>query len=166
MEIRDLYNRDKEKTNETIYATEPIPENRYILIQSVLIQNHKGQILVQKRSKQKGGEYALTSGHAKTGETPIQGIITEIKEELGIDVIPEQLTLIHSERSDTNQAFYDLFYLQNNYDISKMKLQKEEVEEVKWLTEKEVETLCSNNNFKTSHIEAYEVIMKKLKERE
>lgn len=166
MEIRDLYNSKKEKTNETIYAEEPIPENRYILIQSVLIQNTKGEILIQKRSKQKGGEYALTSGHAKTGETPVQGIITEIKEELGLDVMPKELRLMHSERSDINQAFYDLFYLQSDYDISEMKLQKEEVEEVKWLTEKEVETLCSNNNFKTSHIEAYEVIMKKLKERE
>lgn len=166
MEIRDLYNSKKEKTNETIHAEEPIPENRYILIQSVLIQNTKGEILIQKRSKQKGGEYALTSGHAKTGETPVQGIITEIKEELGLDVMPKELRLMHSERSDINQAFYDLFYLQNDYDISEMKLQKEEVEEVKWLTEKEVETLCSNNNFKTSHIEAYEVIMKKLKERE
>ena len=166
MEIRDLYNRNKEKTNETVYATEPIPKNRYILIQLVLIQNYKGQILAQKRSKQKGGKYALTSGHAQTGETPVQGIVREIKEELGIDAMPEELTLIHSARSDTNQAFYDLFYLQNNYDTSKIKLQKEEVEEVKWLTEKEVETLCSTNNFKTSHIEAYEVIMKKLKERE
>ena len=166
MELRDLYNSNKEKTNEIIYATEAIPENRYILVQLVLIQNTKGQILVQKRSKQKGGEYALTSGHAKAGETPIQGMITEIKEELGIDVIPEQLTLMHSERSDNKQSFYDLFYLQNDYDISKMNLQKEEVEEVKWLTEKEVETLCSNNNFKTSHIEAYKVIMEKLKERE
>ena len=166
MEIRDLYNINKEKRNETIYANESIPKNRYILIKLVLIQNNKGQILIQKRSEQKGGEYALTSGHAKKGETPIQGIITEIKEELGIDVTPEELTLIYSERNDTNQAFYDLFYLQNNYDISKMKLQKEEVEEVKWLTKKEVETLCSNNNFKSSHIEAYETIMKKLKERE
>lgn len=166
MEIRDLYNINKEKTNKTIYANEPIPENRYILIQLVLIQNNNGQILIQKRSKQKGGEYALTSGHAKTGETPIQGIITEIKEELGIDVTPEELTLIYSQRSDINQVFYDLFYLQNNYEISEMKLQKEEVEDVKWLTKKEVETLCSNNNFKTSHIEAFEIIMKKLKERE
>lgn len=166
MEKRDLYNINKEKTNETIYANEPIPENRYILIQLVLIQNNKGQILIQKRSKQKGGKYGLTSGHAKKGETPIQGIITEMKEELGINVAPEELTLIYSERSDINQAFYDLFYLQNDYDISKMKLQKEEVEEVKWITQKEVETLCSNNNFKTSHIEAFEIIMKKLKERE
>lgn len=166
MELRDLYNKNKEKTNETIYATEEIPENRYILVVLVLIQNSQGQILVQKRSKQKGGEYALTSGHAKSGETTLQGIVSEIKEELGLTVLPEELSLIHSERNDKKKSFYDLFYLQNDYDISKMNLQKEEVEDVKWLSEDEVRALCSNNNFKTSHIEAFEIIMNKIKERE
>lgn len=166
MELRDLYNKNKEKTNETIYATEEIPENRYILVVLVLIQNPQGKILVQKRTKQKGGEYALTSGHAKSGETPLQGIVSEIKEELGLTVLPEELSLIYSERNDEKKSFYDLFYLQNGYDISKMNLQKEEVEEVKWLSEDEVRALCSNNNFKTSHIEAFEIIMNKIKERE
>ena len=164
MELRDLYNKNKEKTNEKIYCTEEIPENRYILVELVLIQNSEGEILIQKRSKQKGGEYALTSGHAKSGETPLQGIITEIKEELGLDVFPKQLVLMHSTRNDTKRYFYDLFYLQNDYDISEMVLQKEEVEEVKWLPEEEVRTLCSNNNFKQSHIEAFEIIMSKVKE--
>lgn len=166
MELRDLYNKNKEKTNETIYATEEIPENRYILVELVLIQNSQGQILVQKRSKQKGVEYALTSGHAKSGETPLQGIVSEIKEELGLTVLPEELSLIYSERNDEKKSFYDLFYLQNDYDISKMNLQKEEVEDVKWLSEDEVRALCSNNNFKISHIEAFEIIMNKIKERE
>ena len=166
MEKRDLYNINKERTNETITSIEEIPENRYILVELVLIQNTQGKILVQKRSKQKGGEYGLTSGHAKAGETPIQGIISEIKEELGINVLPEELLLIYSERDDKNRHFYDLFYLLNDYDISKMNLQKEEVEEVKWLSEIEVKNLCSENDFKDSHIEAFEIIMEKLKERE
>ena len=166
MEKRDLYNKNKEKTNEVILATEEVPENRYILVELVLIQDTQGRILVQKRSKEKGGEFALTSGHAKSGECPLQGIITEIKEELGIDVHPKELRLMHSERSDEKRRFYDLFYLQKDYNISEMELQKEEVENVMWLSKKEVETLCSKKDFKSEHIDAYEMIMQKLKERE
>lgn len=166
MERRDLYNKNKEKTNEVILATETVPENRYTLVEFVLIQNTEGKILVQKRSKQKGGELGLTSGHAKEGETPLQGMITEIKEELGIDVKPHELRLMHSERSDEKRHFYDLYYLQKDYNISDMELQTEEVEDVMWLSEKEVEALCSKNDFKKEHIEAYEIITKKLKERE
>lgn len=166
MEKRDLYNKNKEKTNEVILATEEVPENRYILVELVLIQDTQGRILVQKRSKEKGGEFGLTSGHAKSGESPLQGIITEIKEELGIDVEPHELRLMHSERSDEKRRFYDLFYLQKDYNILDMELQKEEVEEVMWLFKKEVETLCSKKDFKSEHIDAYEMIMQKLKERE
>ena len=166
MEKRDLYNKNKEKTNEVILATEEVPENRYILVELVLIQDTQGKILVQKRSKEKGGEFGLTSGHAKSGESPLQGIITEIKEELGIDVPPKELRLMHSERSDEKKSFYDLFYLQKDYNISEMELQKEEVEDVMWLSEKEVETLCSKKDFRSEHIDAYEMIMQKLKERE
>lgn len=166
MELRDLYNINKEKTGETIYSTQEVPENRYILVELVLIQNYDGKILVQKRSKEKGGEYALTSGHAKSGETPLEGIITEIKEELGIDVQPEELQLIYSERDDIKRTFYDLFYVQKDYNISKMNLQKEEVEEVIWLQEDDIRALCSNNNFKESHIEAFEIIISKIKEME
>lgn len=165
MEKRDLYNKNKEKTNEIISVGEEIPENRYILVELVLIENKKGEFLIQKRSKQKGGEYGLTSGHAKAGETSLQGIISEIKEELGISVQPHELRLIYSERNDTKRKFYDLYYLLKDYDISKMKLQIEEVESVKWCSKEEVRNLCSKGDFKIAHIEAFEILMKKLQER-
>ena len=38
---------------------------------------------MQKRVPEKGGDWGVTGGHPKSGETPIQGMITEIKEELG-----------------------------------------------------------------------------------
>lgn len=165
MEKRDLYNRKRKKTKEVIKVTEEIPKDKYILVELVLIQNSKGQILVQKRSKQKGGKYGLTSGHAKSGENSIQGIITEIKEELGIQVKPQELQLIHSEKIDKNKCFYDLYYLQKDYNISEMNLQKEEVEYVKWCSKEEVAKMCSKDTFKKEHIEAYEIIMNKIKEK-
>ena len=86
MEKRDLYDRDKENTQFTIFKEQETPDNYYTLVVLALIQNSKNEILVQKRSIQKGGEYGLTSGHPKSGETSLSGIISEIKEELGKDV--------------------------------------------------------------------------------
>ena len=87
MEKRDLYNIEKINTKKTIFKEERPPENFYTLVVLALIQNSKNEILVQKRSKQKGGEFGLTSGHPKSGETSLSGIITEIKEELGVEPI-------------------------------------------------------------------------------
>ena len=162
MEKRNLYDKSKKQTQETILATEETPENRYILVVLALIENSQKEILVQKRSKQKGGKYGLTAGHPKVGENSLQGIVSEIKEELGIDVAPQELKLVHSERSDRDRCFYDLYYLPKDYQTSEMNLQSEEVESVRWCSQKEINDLCSKGEFKISHIEAFETIMKKI----
>ena len=56
--------------------------------------------MIQKRSKLKNGKYATTGGHPKSGENSVQGIISEIKEEIGLDINPKDLKLYYSGRSD------------------------------------------------------------------
>ena len=104
----------------------------------------------------------MTAGHPKIGENSLRGILSEIKEELGIDVKPQELKLVHSERNDNDRCFYDLYYLPKDYQTSEMNLQSEEVESVRWCSQKEINDLCSKGEFKTSHIEAFETIMKKI----
>ena len=153
MEKRDLYDINKKLTGETIYKNEKIPANRYILVVLVFIQNSQGKFLIQKRSKQKDGKYASTGGHPKTGETSIDGIITEIKEELGLTVKPKELELIFSGQEDVKQVFFDIYYMKKNFNISDLKLQKEEVDFVEWLSFKEIETLIKKDLFLESHAE-------------
>lgn len=162
MEKRDLYNRYKENTQSTILKEQEIPDDYYTLVVTVLIQNSKNEILIQKRSKQKGGEYGLTSGHPKSGENSLTGIISEIKEELGMEAQPQELKLMYSTRDDSNKCFYDLYYLKKDYKKEKMLLQKEEVEKVYWLSEEKVKELCTRGEFKESHIDAFEILMKKI----
>ncbi len=162
MEKRDLYNKYKENTQYTILKEQETPENYYTLVVTVLIQNSKDEILIQKRSKEKGGEYGLTSGHPKSGETSLSGMITEIKEELGVEAYPHELKLMYSERDDINKCFYDLYYLKKDYKKEKMLLQKEEVDKVYWLPEEKINELCQNGEFKESHIEAFKILMKKI----
>ena len=108
MEIRDLYDINRNLTGETIKKGDPIPPNRYILVVLSFIQNSKGEFLIQKRSIQKDGKYGSTGGHPKSGESSEQGIITEIKEELGIDILPEELDLLFAGRSDSEQVFFNV----------------------------------------------------------
>lgn len=84
MEKRDLYDKKRNLTGETIYKGEVVPEGLYIVVVLIYIQNSKGEFLLQKRSKRKNGLWATTGGHPKSGEDSIQGILAEIKEEIGI----------------------------------------------------------------------------------
>lgn len=83
LEKRDLYDNQRKLTGEQIYIGEKIPKDRYITTVTLFLQNDKQKLLIEKRSKEKGGKYGFISGHPKAGETSVEGMITEVKEELG-----------------------------------------------------------------------------------
>lgn len=165
MEKRDLYDINRNLTGETIYKGEAIPPDRYILVVLSFIQNSDGKFLIQKRSKLKDGKYASTGGHPKSGETSLQGIITEIKEELGLTIFPNELNLIFSGREDSEQVFFDIYYIKKDFDISNLVLQKDEVESVEWLSMKEIKELINNGLFLKNHEEEVFRMIKIFKER-
>jgi 8-oxo-dGTP pyrophosphatase MutT (NUDIX family) len=142
MEKRDLYDENRELTGETVYKGEPIPEGKYIIVVLVYIQNSDGKFLIQKRSKLKDGKYATTGGHVKSGETSVEGILSEVREELGLELNPDDLVLYYGNHSAEQQVFWDDYYIKLDIDdISKLKLQEEEVESVKWATAEEMKQM-------------------------
>ena len=163
LEKRDLYDLNRNLTDETIYKGEPIPKGRKILVVLSFIENSDNKFLIQKRSVEKGGKYAFTGGHPKSGETSIQGMITEIKEELGLDVLLEELKLFYSDYDD--EVFFDLYFIKKDFDITKLVLQKEEVDSVQWLSTDEILKLISDGEFHDSHIEAFQKLLDDFKER-
>ena len=51
MELRDLYDENKELTGEKIYKGQDVPKGRYYITVVVFIQNSKNEFLIQKRVK-------------------------------------------------------------------------------------------------------------------
>ena len=91
-ELRDLYDEFGNKTELTYYKGDEIPKGYYPMVVMIAIENSEGKFLMQKRVPEKGGDYGVTGGHPKSGETPYEGIITEVKEELGIDISKYDIT--------------------------------------------------------------------------
>lgn len=58
MEYRDLYNSDRILTGEKILMGEQIPENNYIMMVVIFIENDNHEFLIQKRTIVKGGKWA------------------------------------------------------------------------------------------------------------
>lgn len=167
MEVRDLYDKDRKLTGETILKGEKIPENRYIIVMLIFIQNSEGKFLIQKRSKQKNGLLAATGGHAKAGETSIQAIQTEVKEEIGLDLPEDKVELYFSGRQDEERVFFDDYYIKLDIeDISKLKLQEEEVESVCWMTKDEIIEAKKNGTFFMNHFEEFETLIEWLEDKE
>ena len=131
-------------------------------IVTVFIQNGKKRLLIQKRGKLKGGKYGITSGHTLVGEEAKQGAMREIKEEIGIDTEKQELKLIY--KTKIGKKTYNLYYVQKEINLSKVSLQKEEVENVYWCTVEEVNELIQKNEFYEKQIEAFKIFEKYMKE--
>lgn len=155
MEKRDLYDINRNLTGETIYKGDSIPDSKFILVVLSFMQNSKGEFLIQKRSVQKHSKYGSTGGHAKTGETSIQAMITEINEEIGLNVNENELNLVYSGRDDINKVFFDLYYMKKDFSTESLTLQEEEVESVKWMNVNEIKHLISTNEFLDSNIDEF-----------
>ena len=129
----------------------------------VFIENSEGKFLIQKRSIQKDGKYASTGGHPKSGETSIQGIATEIREEIGLNVEENELKLIYSGREDSTQVFFDIYYLKRDFVIDDLVLQKEEVDFVEWDSIDEINNLIDKEMFLKNHVKEFYRMLKILK---
>lgn len=147
MEKRDLYDENKNLVGKTIYKDEEIPAGNFILMVVAFIQNNDGEFLIQKRSESKGGEWAFTGGHPKTGESSCQGVITEISEELGINV---QNPVLFKEAKGKNK-FCDLYYIKQDFNIDDIVIQEDEVSKAMFVTKEEIDKLFNEGIFKKGH---------------
>ena len=109
MELRDLYNSKRILTGEVIEKGQDVPSGRYYITVVVFIENGNGEFLLQKRVLRKDGRWATTGGHPVSGESSLEGIVTEIKEELGQSVNQNELTLFKTIMTDDD--FVDLYYM-------------------------------------------------------
>ena len=155
MERRDLYDRNHKLTGKTITKDEPIPDGCYVQASLVFIRNKSGHFLIQKRSKIKNGMYATTGGHSCTGESSLQTICREVKEELGLEVDPKEFQLYYSGRSDEEQVFFYDYYVEKELNLTQLKLQKSEVSFVCWYQPWEVKSLFRRCKFMDNHYEEF-----------
>lgn len=138
-EKRDLYDINGNKTDRVYFKGDKIPEGYYPMVVMIAIENSKGQFLMQKRVEEKGGDYGVTGGHPKSGQTPFEGIITEVKEELGIDISKNQI--IEFDSGCDGKECYKMYYTKINLDIFKLKIQTEELSEVRWFSIEELNNM-------------------------
>lgn len=150
MEYLDLYDEKCKRIGKTILRGSEIPDKCYIMITIIFIENSNHEYLFQLTSKEKGGVWATTGGHVKSGDDSFNTILREVEEELGYELNPERIKLIH--RGMSNGRIFDVYYIKEDIDIEKLTLQKEEVDQVKWLSKKDIEALVKEGLIRLSNV--------------
>ena len=160
MEIRDLYDVNKNLTGKTFVKGEQVPKGYYYLIVAVVIENSDGEFLIQKRVARKGGKWALTAGHPKSGEDSFLGLCSEASEELGIDISNDSPMLVDTWIN--NDQIFDIYYLKKDIKLSDIVIQEEEVDGVCYASFDDIINMNSLGNFHENHFILFTKCMEKL----
>ncbi|PEZ08178.1 DNA mismatch repair protein MutT [Bacillus sp. AFS018417] len=147
MEVWDIYDKNRNKTNKTHVRGTPLAVGDYHIVVHVWIRNKKDDILLTKRHPDKPHPnlWECSGGSILAGENSLDGAVREVKEEIGINLSRSNGKLIKSERRDVYNDFYDVWLFNQSFEITETILQKDEVSDIKWVTKSELESMYNSN---------------------
>lgn len=152
MELWDIYDVNKNKLNKTIRrdSAQRLQDGEYHLVVEAIILNSKNEILISKRAKTKE-KYPLywecNGGAVKSGETSKQGILRELREELGVNFDENEATFYKEIRKDKSHAFKDIWLFKKDIKLSDISFTDNEVIDAKWVTIDEMKKMKDRGEF-------------------
>lgn len=81
------------------------------------------------------------------GENSLQGIVRETEEEIGLKLQTGDLYLFHKAYGEDQPILVDVWVAYKDVKISELKMQKEEVCELKWVNEDELRCIFKEEQF-------------------
>ena len=122
---------------------------KILISSSVIIYNNKNQVLLAKRSANKKIDpnlWETIGGTVEFGESPLECLEREIKEELGCKLLNIKFFNIYNYVNDTlKRQVISIQYIANIEDKFKL---NSEISELKWVNEEEVRKMKFSMNCK------------------
>lgn len=151
MELWDIYDENRIKTNRTHERGKEMAEGDYHIIVNVWIRNSLDEYLITKRTPNKayGGYWECTGGSVISGDTSYECALKEVKEETSLTLNPEGGRLIWTYRRDMYNIpdFCDVWLFQQDLDISKVVYQKGETCDSMWAPEDKILEMVNAGEF-------------------
>ena len=123
---------------------------------AAFIYTDTGKVVLQKRKSNKStyaGVWSVTGGHVLAGENNEDAIIREIKEELNLEIKNEQITFVTTYKSKKvkdniiNNKFFSIYNIKISMEqFNKIKIQKEELEDIKLFSIDEIENILNSED--------------------
>ena len=155
LEYFDILDENGNKTGKTKLRSEVHRDGDWHKAVHIWIINNNGDVLLQRRCATKDSNPNMldisSAGHLSAGDDSLTGALRELKEELNLDINPEDLHFIKTLKRTSqytatfiNNEFDDLYILRTNKKIDDMKFQKEEISEIMYVPYKKFKKMVKN----------------------
>lgn len=138
LDIVDIYDENKNKTGKTkVRYRDTLDSNEFILGTQAVIINSNKEILISKRSKYARIlplKWECNGGAVLSGELPIDGLIREINEELGITLDRNKIIYLKTAKNDNDHCFKEIYVYKLDISINELKFKDNEAIEAKWVS--------------------------------
>lgn len=154
-EIWDLYNENRELLRKDHIRGEQLPIDGYHLVVHVWIRNSKGEYLISQRSANRPTNplmWECVDGSVVKGEDSLQGVLREVKEEVGIDLLPEKGQVVLSdikkiEFGKVVNKIVDVWLFDYDGEVDLGNATTDEVAQVAWMNREQIKELFDANMF-------------------
>lgn len=152
MELFDLYDKNFNKLPNTMERGSENDEGEYHLVVHVWIRNSKNEYLIQQRNKLTDRipfQWACTAGAVRSGETSMEGALRETKEEIGIALEKDKLSLCRRYFVEDPKANYivDCYLYESDILLTDCIIDTVEVRDIKYATMKTIRDMIVSNKF-------------------
>ena len=154
-EIWDLYDENRELIGRDHVRGEQLPIDGYHLVVHVWIRNSKGEYLISQRSANRTAfplVWECVDGSVLKGEDSLQGALREVKEEVGVDLLPEKGQVILSdikkiEFGKVVNKIVDVWLFEYDGEVDLANATTDEVAQVTWMNREQIKELFEHNMF-------------------
>lgn len=154
-ELWDIINLNGEKTGRVIERGQPMYNDEYHLSVHVWIHNRRGEWLISKRSPEKKASpnmCEVCGGAAIAGEDSLTAALRETKEELGLDLNPDNgllfTTIIHeNQHPPGGSCMADVWIFPHECPIEDIILQPGETCDARWESADAIRAMIASGDF-------------------
>ena len=161
-EYWDVYDESRIFQNKVIRRGDTFKDGEYYVCCEVWLQNSKGEFLITQRhpDKKAGGLWEFVGGGVLAGETTAQAALREVKEEIGVSLTANELSLFYVYKH--KNYFMDIYLVKKNINIHNIVLDKNETVSAKWVSKKELLVMIENQKVVRSVAQRFNMFSDKL----
>ena len=154
-EFIDIYDADRAFTGKTIARKGAfLHEGEFMLYVLAIVQDLQGRYLITQRSLDKhwaAGWWEVTGGGVLAGESSVQAVVREVREEVGLDVTDQRIEPVHSytniDLESGDNYIVDIYHFHMDVTKDDVTLQDSEAIDCMFATWDEIRAIADKGEF-------------------